>query len=42
VTWNLKMQGEGGEVRKRLLNKDGALELAKERTGRAECVDRYF
>jgi hypothetical protein len=41
ASWNLRMQGEDGEVRKRLLNKDGARELAKERSGRAECVDRY-
>jgi hypothetical protein len=42
ATWNLRMQGEDGEVRKRLQNKEGARELAKERAGRAECVDRYF
>jgi hypothetical protein len=36
------MQEEDGEVRKCLLNKEGGRELAKERTGRAECVDRYF
>ena len=36
ASWNLRMQGEDGEVKKCLLNKDGARELAKERTGRAE------
>jgi hypothetical protein len=42
ATWNLRMQGEDGEVRKRLQNKDSAQELGKERTGRAEHVDHYF
>jgi hypothetical protein len=41
ATWNLRMQGDDGEVRKRLLNKDSARELAKERNGRAECVDGF-
>jgi len=38
ASWNLRMQGEGGEVRKCLQNKDGARELVKERTGGAECA----
>jgi hypothetical protein len=42
ATWNLRMQGEGGKVRKYFQNKDGVREVAKGRTGRAECVDRYF
>jgi hypothetical protein len=39
VAWNLRMKREDGVARKPLQNKDGARELAKERTGRAECVD---
>ena len=42
ATWNLRMQGGGGEVRKCLANKDGVREIAKERSGRAECVDCCF
>jgi hypothetical protein len=42
ASWNLRMRGEDGEVRKCLLNKDGVRELGKERTGRAECVRSLF
>ena len=42
ASWNLRMRAEDGEVRRHLLNKDGARELEKERTGRAECVRLSF